>query len=33
VLLRVFVKKTKKTPRQEIRIAKNRLDEHAGRFK
>jgi phage-related protein len=33
VLLRVFVKKTKKTPRQEIRIAKNRLNEYTGRFK
>jgi len=33
VLLRVFVKKTKKTPRQEIKIAKNRLNEYAVRFK
>jgi len=33
VLLRAFMKKTKKTPRQEIKIAKNRLDEYTGRFK
>lgn len=33
VLLRVFMKKTNKTPRQEIKIAKSRLNEYTSRFK
>jgi len=32
VLLRVFMKKTNKTPRQEIKIAQSRLDEYTSSF-
>lgn len=33
VLLRVFMKKTRKTPRQEIKIAQSRLNEYTSRFR
>jgi len=33
VLLRVFMKKTNKTPRREIEIAKSRLNEYTSRFR
>ena len=33
VLLRAFMKKTNKTPRREIEIAKSRLNEYTSRFR
>jgi phage-related protein len=32
VLLRAFMKKTRKTPRKEIKMAQNRLEDHVRRF-
>ena len=32
VLLRAFMKKTRKTPRKEIKIAQNRLDDYMSRY-
>jgi phage-related protein len=33
VLLRAFMKKTRKTPRKEIKTAQNRMDDYITRFK
>lgn len=33
VLLRIFMKKTNKTPRREIEMAKSRLNEYTSRFR
>ena len=33
ILLRAFMKKTTKTPRKEIKIAQNRMDDYIARFK
>jgi len=32
VLLRAFIKKSKKTPKREIKIAQNRLDDYTERY-
>jgi phage-related protein len=33
VLLRAFMKKTRKTPRKEIKIAQKRLDDYVSRYR
>jgi len=33
VLLRAFMKKTKKTPRKEIKITQKRMDDYVSRYK